>query len=47
MAPGSGTLSNFAFKTIAKVNPPPAEVPKIATFFGLVVFNTDFQTFKL
>ena len=44
MAPGSGSPSCFARNTIDNVKAPPAEVPKIAMFFGWVIFNASFHT---
>ena len=44
IAPGSGSPSCFAFRTISSVNAPPAEEPKIAMFFGSAIFIAAFQT---
>ena len=44
VAAGSGSPSFSARSTIARVIPPPVDVPKIAIFFGFVVLTTSFHT---
>ena len=43
MAPGSGSPSCFARRIIDNVRAPPADVPKIAMFFGSASFSAPFQ----
>ena len=39
IAPGNGRPSILALRIISSVSAPPAELPKIAMFFGLVVID--------
>jgi hypothetical protein len=47
IAPGRASFSCFARNTVDSVSAPPAEVPKIAMFFGSAIFNAPFQTARL
>ena len=47
IAAGSGSFSCLARSTVESVSAPPADVPKIAMFFGSAIFSAPFQTATL